>query len=192
MASESTNHFWDSCTLIRHLTQNPPELLGDIQTILDEAKSGKRKIWHSTLLYAEFRPSLLKSSKYSNIADLIADMEGVLLPIAPNPNIMLDAGKMRDYSFQRPQSERQSTEKARVLTVADAVQLATCLYVKRALGVDDLVFNTFDDGKGRNYEEKAVSLLRFEQYVDGIDDLLVKDVCLIPREKPELPQPRLT
>ncbi|MEZ5872855.1 MAG: hypothetical protein R3D32_13655 [Nitratireductor sp.] len=168
--SKSSNHFWDSCVLIRYLTQNPPELLGDMAKILDEAKVGKRKIWISTILFAEFRPNLLSTNtRINSISDLVTEMEGVLIPVAPNMDITLRAGRMRRHSFYKPDGERQHNEKKRVLSVPDAIQLATCLFVKEALGINDIEFHTFDDGRGSNYEEKAVSLLRLADYAKHID-----------------------
>ncbi|MBK5948733.1 hypothetical protein CH339_19760 [Rhodobium orientis] len=87
---------------------------------------------------------------------------------------------------------KQANEKTRVLTVPDSIQFATCLWVKEALGVSDIEFHTFDDGKGKNYEEKAVSLLRFEDYAGHIvDDAEIDSVRRLVRIKPELDQGQL-
>jgi hypothetical protein len=167
--SASNNHFWDSCTLIRFITQNPPELIGDMSKILDDARSKKRKIWISNILFAEFRPSLLAAnSKFTSMDEFISDIEGVLFPIAANMEIVLQAARMRDHVFHRAEDVRQATEKNRVLTVPDSIQLSTCLFVKEAYGISDIEFHTFDDGKGKNYEDKAVSLLSLENYAEHI------------------------
>ena len=159
--------------------------------LLDEARAGKRKIWYSTILYSELRPSLLTAGGFKNIEELIVELEGVLLPVSPTPPILMRAGRLRDYSFKHHSA--QKTEKSRVLTVPDAIQFATCLFVKEALGITDIEFHTFDDGKGRNYEEKAVSLLRFEEYAEHCkDDLNIKAVCELARMKPALAQSNLT
>jgi hypothetical protein len=193
MFSLSNNHFWDSCTLIRYLTQVPADLVGDMAKILDEAKAGKRKIWISTILFAEFRPALLnENSRFKTIQELISEMEGVLRPVTPNMEITLRAGRMRNHSFIRPIGVRQATEKGRVLTVPDSIQLSTCLFVKEALGIDDIEFHTFDDGKGKNYEEKAVSLIQFEDYAKHITDCDdVEAVRKLVRIKPALQNTQL-
>lgn len=74
----------------------------------------------------------------------------------------------------------------------DSVHIATCLYVKESLGISDIVFHTFDDGRGHNYEEKAVSLLRYQEYcvhVAANED--VAAVCALPRCKPEHRSPKM-
>lgn len=189
--STSKTHFWDTCVLARHLTQNPPELVGDIARFLDEAKAEKRKIWYSTLLYAEFNPGFLAGSKFKTVNELIASLEGVLLPIGPTAPIMMRAGRIRGKVFRH--REAQATEKNRVLTVADAIQFATCLYVKETLGIADIEFHTFDDGKSRNYDvtlqDKVVSLLRFEDYAhEHLNDPDIKAVCDLARIKPAMAQ----
>lgn len=99
---------------------------------------------------------------------------------------------MRDYAFERVAGVRQRDEKSRVLTVPDSIQLATCLHVKEAFGIDDVEFHTFDDGKGSNYEEKAVSLLRFEEYSQHvISDENIAAVCNLVRIKPAMSQGNL-
>lgn len=190
MFIQSNNHFWDSCTLIRHLTQVPPELTADMAKLLDEAKAGKRKIWVSTILFAELTPSHLNErTRYKTVDDLVAEMESVLLPVTPNIEITLRAGRMRRHTFYRPDNERQHNEKNRVMSVPDAIQLATCLFVKEALGVSDIEFHTFDDGKGSNYEEKAVSLLRLDAYAKHITDCPdIEAVRKLDRLKPQFQQ----
>ena len=158
--------------------------------MLHEAKSGKKRIYHSTILYAEMRPKLLKSGGFNSVGDLIADMEAVLLPIGASPNIMMMAGRLRDHFFYRAPGVRQKDEKNRVMSVPDAIQLATCLHLKHDRGVSDIEFHTFDDGRGKNYEERAVSLLSLHEYsghLQGHED--IDKACALTRIKPKLEQP---
>ena len=62
---------------------------------------------------------------------------------------------------------------------------------KEPLGVSDIEFHTFDDGKGKNYEDKAVSLLRLEEYAEHIDDSDIDAVKRLVRIKPQLAQGEL-
>lgn len=189
MSSTSDNVFWDSCVLGRWLTDVPPGNKPDLDAMLRDAKLGKRRIYHSTILYAEMRPALLKKGGFESVDDLIADMEGVLLPIGPSPHIMMMAGRLRDHVFFRPDGIRQASEKNRVMSVPDAIQLATCLHLKHDRGVADIEFHTFDDGRGTNYEERAVSLLKLHDYCEhlrGNDD--IDRACALPRIHPKLAQ----
>jgi hypothetical protein len=180
--------FWDSCVLIRYLTGIPAGDEGVLNALVDEAKAGKVKIWHSTLLYTEVRPSQLAAAGYDQMQDLVDDLAGAMFPIGPTPSILMRAGRIRDYAYLH--HSPQKDEKTRVLTVPDSVHLCTCLHVLEDRGVSDIVFCTYDDGKGRNYEEKAVSLLRFEEYAQQhIGDLDVLAVCELTRQKPWHPQP---
>lgn len=131
---------------------------------------------------------------YKTIEELIKAIEGVMNPISPIPPIMKRAGVLRGFNFRR--DDAQEGEKNRVLTVADAIQLATCLYVKENFGISDIEFHTFDDGKGRNYEvtldDKVVSLLRFEEYAgQHRHNTDIDAVCRLKRIKPQLAQASL-
>lgn len=188
--STSTNIFWDSCVLARWLTDKPIGFKADLSAFLDDAKSGKIKIYHSTILYAEVRPSLLKPGGFSSVTKLIADMQSVLFPVAASAPIMQLAGSIRDHHFRRPDGVRQVNEKDRIMTVPDAIQLATCIHLRDDQGVSDIEFHTYDDGRSRTYEEKAVSLLKLEDYARHLSAFPdVQRAITLPRMKPLRRQP---
>lgn len=190
MSDSVVDLFWDSNVLARFLTEVPPDYLPDINQYILNSRAKKCRIWISTLLYAEVRPSQLKQKNYDNVLDLINALEGSCIPIGPTPPILLRAARLRDYSYRS--ASPQKGEKTRVLTVPDLIHLATCLHVKEARKRQDIVFHTFDDGKGRNYEEKAVSLLRYHEYATHLqDDLDVVAVCNLTRQRPQHPLPSL-
>jgi predicted nucleic acid-binding protein len=196
LLSTSQNNFWDTNVLARYLSDQADNVSGDIARMVEEARNGDRKIWHSTLLYAEFHPEFLNGTKYKTIADLIADLEGVLLPVAPNADVMMRSARLRQHRFERPVGIRERTEKPRVLTTPDAIQLATALHIKEALKVPDLEFLTFDDGKTKNYEttneHKTVSLLHLQDYSGHLMlDPDVKAACELRRVRPILRQQNL-
>ncbi len=67
----------------------------------------------------------------------------------------------------------------------DSAPLATCRFVRGALKRPDVGFHTFDDSKGKNYEEKVDSLLNFEKYAAPFKgDPDVDAVCALTRCKP--------
>lgn len=187
MTSTSLNNFWDSCVLIRSITRNPIDGCGDIDRMADEAKAGKRQIWYSTVLLAELRPSLLTGSRYASISELVEELDGVLRPISPSPNILMRAARLRDRQYIA--AKPQASEKPKTMTMGDAIQLATCLYVREGMGVSDIEFHTFDDGIGKTVEGRAVSLLRFEGYSEHVKvDPDVAAVRALKRIRPSLPQ----
>lgn len=183
--------FWDSCVLTRFLTGYPTGFEGVLAKLVDDARASKVKIWHSTLLYAEVRPSQVVAGGYSEMAQLVDDLAGALFPIGPTPSIMMRASRLRDYQYKH--KNPQANEKYRVLSVSDSIQLCTCLHVKEDRGVSDIVFCTYDDGKGGpSHEEKGVSLLRYHDYATAfMDSHDVAAVCDLPRRKPWVDQPGL-
>jgi len=188
--SNSQNIFWDSCVVTRYLTESPMDYVGDIGQFITEARQGKRKIWISTLLYAEVRPSQLSRKGFLSILDMINALEGAFFPIVPTPPILLRAARLRDPMFHR--AKPQKGEKDRVLTVPDSIHLATCLHLKEEMGITDIEFHAFDDGRGRNYEEKADSLLRFNEYATHLmSDPDIVAVCSLRKMRPEHTEPTI-
>ena len=191
LSDETPKHlFWDTCVLTRYLTGQPTGNEATLQNLVDMAKGGKVKIWHSTILYAEIRPKQFQAAGYSQLQDLVDDLTGAFFPVGPTPSILMRASRIRDFGYLH--HTPQKLEKTRVLTVPDAIHLCTCLHIKEDRGVSDIVFCTYDDGKGSNYEEKAVSLLRYHDYAtEHMHDPDVVAVCKLERRKPWLEEEKL-
>jgi len=181
------NLFWDSCVFIRYLTGNPDHRLTDIGEFIRDAQKGQRRIWFSTIAFTEIRPSHLKLKGYGSVADFMEDMAGAFTPIDPNPNILMMAGEMRDVRPLHPQADPKAQQ--RTLGTPDAIHLASCLHVRDVLGVQDIVFHTFDNGKGSVWEGKCVPLLSFQDwYKNGKSHQHIAAVCALPRKEPIYPQ----
>ena len=186
--TSSENLFWDSCVVIRYLTDIPPNYVADIAKFLDEAraKPPKRRIYISSMMVPEVRPQHLKAKKYSDFQALLNDLQGAFTIINPNMNILMQASRLRGHQYYP--KVMQANEKTRALSGMDSVHLATCLFVRDVLKVKDVVFHTLDDGKSKNYEEKAVGLLSYEKYAEHLrGDPDVDAVCSLPRCRPEHP-----
>ena len=108
----------------------------------------------------------------------------------PNPNVMSRAGYIKDAHPTNPSDAK--TQNHRVIGTGDAIQLATCLYIRDVLGVSDIIFHTLDEGKGKNWEGRCVPLIDMERWFP-IDKRpqVVKEVCSLTRCKPVHPQPDL-
>jgi hypothetical protein len=146
---------------------------------------------YSTVTFAEIRQDALKRKGYATIQDFFADFEGAFFPIDPNPNIMIAAGELKDAKATNPSDAK--TTKQRVIGTADAIHLATCLYIRDVMGVKDIIFHTFDNGKGATWEGKCVPLLTFERWFPAASRAgRVLDVCGLTRSKPEHPAPRFS
>lgn len=185
MSGEPANIFWDSCVIIRYLTEHPRDYVDDIGRFLEDAKQGVAKIHVSTICFTEIRPQYLRQKGYGDIHDFFRDFEGAFATIDTNPNILTWAGTLRDPSYNHPR------KKARVVGTADAIHLMTCVYAKTVLGIGNIVFHTLDDGKSRNSEEgRCVPLLSFEEWTSGLEaNELVQSVVDLRRERPIHPQP---
>lgn len=83
---------------------------------------------------------------------------------------MMRAARLRDVVWRNPKAV--AGEKPKSMSLGDSVHIASALWVKEAIGVTDLEFLTFDDGRGTTSEveegSKSLSLLRLENYTDGL------------------------
>jgi predicted nucleic acid-binding protein len=181
--SELNNIYWDSCVFYRFLTQKPFNFVDDISRFIEDAKKGTRKIYCSTIVLAEIRAEALKRG---NIQDFFASLKSAVNLVDPDPNIMIMAGQLKDSRAVNPGDIKG---KARVVGTADAIHLATCIYLRDQLGISDVVFHTFDDGKGATWEGKCIPLLSFERwYPAKTRTPIVGDVCDLTRCKPSHPE----
>jgi hypothetical protein len=157
-ATDPKNMFWDSCVFIRYITESPQDYVNDIEQYIKDARERKRTIYFSTLVYTEIRPRFFRQG---NIHDFFDDLTGMFVPVDPTPNIFITAGAMRDIDSTNPADPNGPR---RVIGTPDSIHLATCLHLRDILGIADIVFHTFDDGKGKNWEGRCVPLLSFERW----------------------------
>jgi hypothetical protein len=184
------NLCWDSCVFYCYLTGSPAHYYTDIAEYIMDAKAGKYKIHCSTLAFAEIRQSALAKKGYGSVQEFFADFESAFFPIDPNPNIMIAAGELKNAQPINPSDDK--TPNHRVIGTADAIHLMTCLYLRDAMGVKDVIFHTLDEGKGKTWEGKCVPLLGFERWFPpDARNGRVLDVCNLNRKKPLHPQPKL-
>lgn len=183
---DSKHLFWDACVIVRWLTESPTDYVEHISQYIQEASRNERKIYISTVSFAEVRPSFLKKKDFGTVNDLIKAFKSAFYPINPTPDIMTQAGLLKDLVFKKKGGT------SRVVGTGDAIQLTTCLYAKLELGIADIVFHTFDEGKGKNWEGKCVPLLGFEDWCEGHQsNPVVKRVIDLSRHKPEHPNPKM-
>ena len=186
---DSEHLFWDSCVFIRWLTGVPDEHLGDLDDYIDDAKNRCRTIYYSTLIYTEIRPRYL-TKKYGTIRKFIDHLTGTFYPIDPNPNILIAAGELKDARAVNPGDPKDKNP--REIGTPDAVHLMTATFARDALKIPNLVFHTFDNGKGITWEGRCIPLLTFERWFPaGKRTKRVEEVCSLPREKPLYPQTNL-
>jgi hypothetical protein len=163
--SACDHHFLHTNVLLRHASGVSGEAEEHIDRILTQAVVAKRRVWVSSILFAELRPSMFVPGRFETLDGLTRYIRSLATLVTPDPNTMLRVARLRDAKWQRPEAMRAADEKPRMMSLGDAIQIASALWVKEAGGVSDLKFVMFDDlsaseagGGGR------LSLLRLQDY----------------------------
>ena len=155
--------------MLRHARGKSGESERDVETILTEAAIGKRRLWASSLLFAELRPSAFVGQPFPNLAEFTSYIRAIATFVTPDPNTMLRAARLRDVKWRRPVALRRSGEVPWFMSLVDAIHMASALWVKETLGVSDLEFLTFDDPVSDEAEpERRLSLLRLQDYAEDL------------------------
>ncbi len=186
--STSDRHFLHMNVLLRHASGRSGEAESDIETILIEAATGKRRIWANSILFAQLRPSAFIAGRFPELADFTRYLRSIATFVTPDPNTMLRAARLRDVKWRRPAALRDSDEPPRFLSLLDAIQLASALWVKEAAGVADLEFLAFEDFGAEDADAGGwLSVLRLQDYADEspVDSDVLAAVRL-PRAEPVL------
>ena len=143
IASSSDKHFLHSSVVLRHANGDSGEAEHLIETILTEAAVAKRRVWVSSVLFAELRPSTFVPGRFATLFELTRYIRALATLVTPDPNAMLRVARLRDAKWQMPGDGPEA--KPRSMSLGDAMQIASALWVKEAIGVPDLEFLTFDD-----------------------------------------------
>src|ERR1700722_4410271 len=175
IASSSDKHFLHSSVVLRHANGQSGDAEHHIETILTEAAVHKRRVWVSSVLFAELRPATCVPGRFATLFELTRSIRGrgalfaelrpaTFVPgrfatlfeltryiralatlVTPDPNAMLRVARLRDAKWHMPGDGREAEGKPRAMALGDAMQIASALWVKEAIGVPDLEFLTFDD-----------------------------------------------
>ena len=165
--SDSDHHFFHTNVFLRHASGASGEAGEDINRILTQAVAAKRRVWVSSLLFAELKPSMFVPGRFSTVQDLARYIRSLATLVTPDPNTMLRVARLRDAKWLRVVGARSDDEKPRTISFSDAVQIASALWVKESCGVADLRFLMFDDWSSKEGRQGApLSLLSLQDYAD--------------------------
>jgi hypothetical protein len=167
--SDSDNHFLHTSVLLLHASGVSGEAERQIETILTQAVVAKRRVWISSMLFAELRPSMFVAGRFDTLFELTRYLRALATVVTPDPNTMMRAARLRDEKWKTP-AGTQGHEKLRSMSLSDAIQVASALWVKEAIGIPDLEFLMFDErscNKGGN--GRRLSLLGLENYAENAD-----------------------
>ena len=184
------NLFWDSCIFIRYVTRDvDADHFDDIARFVGEAKAGKRQIYYSTISLAEFKPDHFVGTEFGSVQDFLDDLGAACIPIEPNPNVMMRVGELRSARSTNPQTPDGPR---RSIATPDGIVMMSALFARDALGVSDIVLQSTDEGKGKNWYGRSVPIVGLERwYPEATRTDRIKEVCSLPREKPIHPEPML-
>src|SRR5579863_9553534 len=143
--SACDHHFLHTNVLLRHASGVSGEAEEHIDRILTQAVVAKRRVWVSSILFAELRPSMFVPGRFETLDGLTRYIRALATLVTPDPNTMLRVARLRDAKWQRPADAHQPGGKPRTMALGDAMQIASALWVKEAIGVPDLEFLTFDN-----------------------------------------------
>ncbi len=168
--SNSDKHFLHTSVLLRHASGDSGEAERQIETILTKAVVAKRRVWVSSILFAELRPSMFVPGRFATLFELTRYLRSLATLVTPDPNTMMRAARLRDAKWQRPAGVRQADEKPRSMSLSDAIQIASALWVKEVVGVPDLAFLMFDDWSSNEARGgRRLSLLGLQDYAENAD-----------------------
>ena len=163
--AEADNHFLHTNVFLRHASGSLGEAEHYIETILTKAAVAKRRVWASSILFAQLRPSMFVPGRFDTLHDLTRYIRSLATLVTPDPNTMLRVARLRDAKWQRPAEVREADEKPRTMSFGDAIEIASALWVKEAGGVTDLKFLMFDDWSPSDARSGGcLSLLRLQDY----------------------------
>ncbi|HLX99613.1 MAG TPA: hypothetical protein VKR62_13005 [Roseiarcus sp.] len=167
--SSSDKHFLHSSVVLRHANGDSGEAEHLIETILTEAAVAKRRVWVSSVLLSELRPSTFVPGRFPTLFELTRYVRTLATLVTPDPNAMLRVARLRDAKWRMPGDGQEA--KPRTMSLSDAMQVASALWVKEAIGVPDLEFLTFDDWCSHEPRPSArLCTLHLQDYeVDGED-----------------------
>jgi hypothetical protein len=165
--SDCGHHFLHTNVFLRHASGASGEAEEHIDRILTQAAVLKRRVWISSLLFAELKPSMFVAGRFNSFDELTRYIRSLATLVTPDPNTMLRVGRLRDAKWQRPADMREADDKPRTMSFSDAIQIASALWVKEAGGVADLKFLMFDDLSRNEAKGRArLSLLRLQDYAE--------------------------
>ena len=186
--TEPTHYYWDACVFIAYLNKEASYgiHLDHIDQFLDDAKAGHTRLYTSSITLAEITKLHLKNAQVASFSEFLANFRSAIVPVDPNPIIMLKASHLRGMVYTKTGGKRR-------LATPDAIHIATALTLGDTFNVQLNALHTFDAGNGKGGAEgPGLPILGYEEWCEQCDqDEMVKRVIAMKREKPVHPTPRL-
>src|SRR5271155_3027945 len=113
---DSDNHFLHTNVFLRHASGSAGEAEHDIETILTQAAAAKSRVWVSSILFAQLRPSMFVPGRFDTLEHLARYIRSLATLVALDPNTMLRLAGIRDARWQRSAEVGKADEKPRTLS----------------------------------------------------------------------------
>jgi hypothetical protein len=110
IASSSDKHFLHSSVVLRHANGQSGEAEHHVETILTEAAVHKRRVWVSSVLFAELRPSTFVPGRFATLFELTRYIRALTTLVTPDPNAMLRVARLCDAKWHMPDEGRERKE----------------------------------------------------------------------------------
>jgi predicted nucleic acid-binding protein len=180
--------YWDTNVFVAYLNDERDAYgfhVDHIGQYLGEAKEGKCLIYTSALTIAEIPKRRLVKSHYGSFTDFLRDYEGIIVQVAADPAVMVLAAEIKNLHYEK-------TGGVRDVGTPDAIHLASALSLDSVYEVRLTAFHTFDNGKGKSANGKAVPLLSYEEWCGACrSEPAAQRVISLQRTRPVHPNPRL-
>lgn len=182
------NLYWDTCVFLAYLNderQTYGTQIDHIDQFLREANDGKWRIFCSTITIAEITLRDIGTGGSQAFDAFLKDFASAVVQVSPDPVIMKIASDLRGVSYAKGGGNRK-------LLTPDAIHLATAISLQENFEVPLSYFHTFDSGKAKGPEGKAVPLLGYETWVPTIPGRAAGLAAALSREKPQHPNPQFS
>jgi hypothetical protein len=161
-------HFLHTNVLLRYASGAAGEAEQHIETLLTKAVLAKQPVWVSSLLFGRVRPSKFVPGRFATLVEWTRHVRSLATLVTPDPNTMLRAARLRDVKWQWAATERQADGEPRSMSLGDAIEIASALWVKEAVGLPELKFLMFEDWTSESAKGGGrLSQLHLEDYASG-------------------------
>ena len=90
--SDCDHHFLHTNVILRHASGTSGEAEEHIDKILTQAAVAKRRVWVSSMLFAELRPSMFVAGRFNTLHEFTRYIRSLATLVTPDPNTMLRVG----------------------------------------------------------------------------------------------------
>ena len=94
--SDCGHHFLHTNVFLRHASGASGDAEEHIDNILTQAAVAKRRVWISSMLFAELRPSMFVRGRFQTLEELTRYIRSLATLVTPDPNTMLRVARLRD------------------------------------------------------------------------------------------------